>query len=647
MSIYEEDGFGGPTGSPNIRVPFLAWNRLEGEPRTENLDRALRAETYDATWMLSKQWQMGEFDAEDGGSAILARVAYSATSPSHFAAGKSEMLSAVQPDGFHFPSSVQKIRRKLNVQQRAHLGTCFLKLCKTYSSVTSSIITSLCSTYGFPEISSVDENNWNINIADTKKHADKKLMQFTRMYKGRVPDGEAIYFGCGIPDTGFSSLITALGVSDWNNLKNEFQSMVTTLYPHISIADEAQNWNHEDLGFSFRMAYPVESDGGLSALQLGNDTHDQGIADWNSADYMQTTAANLQNPIEEMDLGMYKRQQAFSVIPVSARFKGMPSKRWWEMEDASIDLGKSGSEMNEAIKQIIAEFATVYSNDWMVLPFRRKELELVNIDGVLVKDVFGEYTYLSNALTGTDNDLDTSAFDWNMFHHTSRLTPTSTPANSAIQSLHSCFVSGSSRMTVSGEELERIEFIRDEMDNRVWAIESLLADAVSGSRNGMELSDELQQFIDKLVPVSVGSESPYPLRYHLIDSISENYIPFIPVKTDPNIGTIPGRSIALQRAWLPRRQSPEATESRIRPRSQVLRHKLTDLDTPIVGNSRYVLKEELIPRSGLTLTDRYCYARDYKGKIHLWISRDIRTGTTANSGDLGYDRVIYKNQEQL
>ena len=37
------------------------WNRLEGRPRSVDFTRALRAEVRDALWMLTRQWQMGEF----------------------------------------------------------------------------------------------------------------------------------------------------------------------------------------------------------------------------------------------------------------------------------------------------------------------------------------------------------------------------------------------------------------------------------------------------------------------------------------------------------------------------------------------------------------------------------------------------------
>src|SRR5262245_47395437 len=50
------------------------WNRLEGRPRRADFDRALKAEVRDPLWMLTKQWQIGEFKADDAGSPVLAKV---------------------------------------------------------------------------------------------------------------------------------------------------------------------------------------------------------------------------------------------------------------------------------------------------------------------------------------------------------------------------------------------------------------------------------------------------------------------------------------------------------------------------------------------------------------------------------------------
>jgi hypothetical protein len=55
---------------------IVAFNRLEARPRTLDFTRSLRAEVRDPLWMLTRQWQFGEFKGEDAASAVTSRIAY-------------------------------------------------------------------------------------------------------------------------------------------------------------------------------------------------------------------------------------------------------------------------------------------------------------------------------------------------------------------------------------------------------------------------------------------------------------------------------------------------------------------------------------------------------------------------------------------
>src|SRR5438874_1996873 len=72
---------------PRLTFPpaVVGWNRLEGRPRTEQFDRALRAEVRDALWFLTRQWQFGEFRGEDAGSPIDVRTAVRVDPLQHYA----------------------------------------------------------------------------------------------------------------------------------------------------------------------------------------------------------------------------------------------------------------------------------------------------------------------------------------------------------------------------------------------------------------------------------------------------------------------------------------------------------------------------------------------------------------------------------
>jgi hypothetical protein len=55
--------------------PVRVWSRLELRTRQVELDRVLQARTADPLWMLTRQWQFGEFQGDDTGSAVSASLA--------------------------------------------------------------------------------------------------------------------------------------------------------------------------------------------------------------------------------------------------------------------------------------------------------------------------------------------------------------------------------------------------------------------------------------------------------------------------------------------------------------------------------------------------------------------------------------------
>ena len=82
-----------------LHPAITRWNRLEGRPRTHDFDRALKAEVRDALWMLSRQWQLGEFHGEDAGSPVLARMCVDTAPIDRFqaAGGATVALDLEQP----------------------------------------------------------------------------------------------------------------------------------------------------------------------------------------------------------------------------------------------------------------------------------------------------------------------------------------------------------------------------------------------------------------------------------------------------------------------------------------------------------------------------------------------------------------------
>src|SRR5678816_1971520 len=92
--------------------------------------------------------------------------------------------------------------------------------------------------------------------------------------------------------------------------------------------------------------------------------------------------------------------------------------------------------------------------------------------------------------------------------------------------------------------------VRDEMTNMVWGIERGIALPSGESKNGREAAYETRAFHEQDVVRRLGGPPPPPpvspeakIRYQVMSSVPENWIPMIPVHIPGNV-----RKIQLQRA---------------------------------------------------------------------------------------------------
>ena len=77
-------------------------------------------------------------------------------------------------------------------------------------------------------------------------------------------------------------------------------------------------------------------------------------------------------------------------IPSVVRYGGVPADRFWEMEDARIDLGATDVSTLDTGRMLLISFATVYGNDWFLTPLEVPAGSLTTIERMLVRDVFGQ-----------------------------------------------------------------------------------------------------------------------------------------------------------------------------------------------------------------------------------------------------------------
>src|SRR5687767_11939813 len=53
---------------------YPSWQKLEPHSRNQDISTGIKASVHDPLWMLTRQWQLGEFEGEDSGSPIYVKV---------------------------------------------------------------------------------------------------------------------------------------------------------------------------------------------------------------------------------------------------------------------------------------------------------------------------------------------------------------------------------------------------------------------------------------------------------------------------------------------------------------------------------------------------------------------------------------------
>jgi hypothetical protein len=381
-------------------------------------------------------------------------------------------------------------------------------------------------------------------------------------------------------------------------------------------------WLPSKLEYQFDCALPGED---KNNIILSADQYYSGDLDWFSFDvYNKPTEPidGLSGAADDNDM-LNVKDQLLSVIPVEAKFAGAPNSRWWQFEDGKVDLGNINAQTTDLPKLIFTEYALMYNTDWLLVPYRVPVGTFCEIKGIVVTDVFGQQFFIKSATQGLTNNW----AGWGMYN-LSTLNPDgvrNTPTDTRLLVLPNVVKNQES------EPNEEVYFVRDEMTNSVWAVESSLPDelgsTLDGNNNARAFADSLKQFDTTPAPGETDVNSMF--RYTLANTVPENWIPFIPVHTDDK-----NRQIKLQRASMPRLFNSEF--SHIRPVTQLLREGVDDDD---IKASAYFINEEEIPRAGVQLSATFQRTRWYNGSVVNWYGYRKKVGRGEGSSGLAYDRV--------
>jgi hypothetical protein len=593
------------------------WNRLEPRPRTTNFNRALKAEVRDALWMLTKQWQLGEFLGDDAGSPVFAKMYMGKTAITKYVPGK----GSVEVFDETVPLEAKVEKRKfpfaaggsiLSLDLRLQMGRYWLKLMSSYG---ATIAAEYVSKYKIPLPDAAQKS-------DAKLTAHKESWQQLAAVAERCMDGAALYFYLKANNAhhaydGIASL-NAGQFADIDVKAEKFKAWFEKLY-YQPTADETDAWIPQQLEYQFACSAPLE--GGEKVMTA--DEYYHGHMDWYNLDIdPQRTSlddtgvappADIETPIKH------------SFVPTPLSFDGMPNTRWWSFEDGRTNFGNINPSTTDLGKLLFVEFTLVYANDWFLLPVTLPAGSIAAVKGLAVSNVFGERLWIEAAGKGLDDDWQ----KWSLF-------TMNTKGNMGEKTDNSLLVLPTVSKIQEGKPVEEVHLIRDEVANMVWGIEHIVPLASGFSKQGSEAARELksryQQLINKDIDdgtiVPVEKEYKADLRYEVMNTVPENWIPFIPARIDKSL-----RAIRLQRAAMPRilEGDPTPVPEKVEPRTTILREGLD------AGNT-YFVNEEEVTRAGTNVYQSYQRTRWYNGKVVTWLGMRKRTGKGEGASRLAFDQ---------
>jgi hypothetical protein len=595
------------------------WNRLEGRPRTNNFDRALRAEVRDALWMITKQWQMGETRGSDAGSPVFAKLQIDTT-----------RLTKYQPDAlppqlfeYDVPFEAKVERRPLplllsgravSLDLRLLMGRYWLKLIAGIGSYANSYITA--PAYAIPAPDPTQKT-------DADRCAHPEVWQVFSAVAGRAMDGGALYLYLKADPSHHAYDGIAVATADHHAIDICAARFVAwfdrQFYQPPPAGDDA--WVPPNLEYQFSASAPVPAG---EKVYVADDYY-QGRLDWYSLDVDGTNTAL--GAVPGSDVTDLPPTTVQSMIPKPVTFSGMPNTRWWSFEDKKTNFGDITPSTTDLAKLLFIEFALVYANDWFVIPYTLPVGSIATIRGFVVTNVFGDRFWIQAA----DQGPDASWQRWSMFTINVR-GKQGAPADTSLLLLPTV------PKIHESPDTETILLVRDEVADMVWGIERTMSLPTGETKPGLEAARQTLAFFQNQLAAALGGTTPpltvppaAPIRYEVMTSVPENWIPFIPVH-------VPGsnREIQLQRAALPRILDGDPNPPvKVQPRTVLLREGLDD-----VPPQTYFIYQEEVSRAGACLSQAFQRTRWTDGSVFTWLRVRRQTGRGEGSSGLGFDELV-------
>jgi hypothetical protein len=358
------------TLTPRDPIPLVrGWNRLEGRPRSADFERSLRAEVRDPLWFLTRQWQFGEFEGDDAGAPIDARIAYE-TAPL---------------DGYRSGADILPYDGKVPLEARVE-GEAVpfdLMLHMQAARVFERLLADRGRGARLHDYAGLFVLDYDAGVAGEGSSEARAMFDAGQSFLF-----DAAQLIAAVLDGSHATRIaffTGLTATESAQLVEAGQLLVSWYERTYTQPTQPPAWRPD------RLDYHFDCVSGGEAVTLTAEDHRGGDLDWHAFDVSSPAAAGRTAPTVT----------ALSFLPTTVRFAGMPSPRYWEMEDGKTDFGRLDVNTNDLARLLLAEYMLLFSNDWCAVPLALPVGSFTRIQGLLVTDVFGEQTLIRAAPAAT------------------------------------------------------------------------------------------------------------------------------------------------------------------------------------------------------------------------------------------------------
>jgi hypothetical protein len=569
---------------------MAATTRVEVRTDAPDLQDGLQARVHDPLWLLARQWQFGEFKGEDTGSPAAAQVVIETAPISRYQPG-----AASSTNGSHSYSPLDLALETL--VEREPIAQDNLPNWRWATEAGLQLIR-LLHVEGIGSYRSVFlKSNYLLHPPATQQRQalDGDSQRFLNVVGRRVVDGAQLYKRLAslrdrdaLVEIFQESPFDTVSAADRPRVIRAITAWLTWYVALFSQAEDQSAWVSERIEYAFAVSGKTST----GEIVLAAPEYLEGHLDWHSFVAQPGTSLGAAE-----DASMVTT--AFLPAPVS--YRGMPSPRFWEFEDASVNFAKVQANPHDLARLLLVKFALEYGNDWFLVPLEIDIGSLCLIRSLIVANTFGERMLVPHTA-----EVDGENSPWRAF-----------ALSQASQPLF--FLPPVLGPALQSAAVEDVLFLRDEMANVAWAVERVVESPAGRPLDRFEAFQVARQrrARDEESPAGGGAAPADVDAYRLGTAVPDYWIPLLPVQQ--------GASSQLRRGVLPRR-AIDGTEGVLEPQGRVLE-----------PGQALLLHDEEVPREGARVTRAYQYARWVDGSTHLWIGRRKQPGRGEGSSGLQFD----------